>query len=111
MALLSLQVFGVGIFIVCCLAGVSIGSQLNRLLRIHEPKEYIRLGSPTGFSPPDPSYGTVEFQRYILNKEYLQSNHLGIRTYGAHLRWLLVAALVAFCFSFLILIARVVENA
>jgi hypothetical protein len=71
-------------------AGIVLGAVINLLatsrlllsLKQLEPTTFVRLGAPTGLSPPDPRYGSREMQRYILAAEYRASEHKVVRLYG-----------------------------
>jgi hypothetical protein len=75
-------------------AGLSLGllfsllaqSRLLVSLKRLEQDTFVRLGSPTGMSPPDPSSGTRGMQRYIFAAEYRGSPHKEVRLYGGRAR-------------------------
>ena len=61
-------------------------SRLLLALKRLEPNTFVRLGAPSGTSPPDPRYGTREMQRYIFAAEYRGSVHKEVRLYGGRAR-------------------------
>lgn len=83
-------------------------SRLLLSLKQLEPNTFVRLGAPSGISPPGPRFGTREMQRYIFAAEYRSSVHKEVRLYGGRARLGNLVFASGFLLLILVMLARTI---
>lgn len=92
--------------VVLSIAAIKV-ERLRRIVKERDPDLFSRLGSPTGSSPPDATYGTREFQRFLYGRQFRVSTDPVIRRSGQSCyRWALAGAMFLAFFALLLAVTE-----